>query len=106
MTRLTTRPSSVSPASRPSLASRARAGDRAGSSTIASTRASSRPRAHQVGARARPAQQPERLDQDALAGARLAGDRGQARSEPDLDLVNQREPGDLEQRQHGGHIFG
>ena len=77
-----------------------------GSSTIASTRASSRPvRIRSAPARAA-AQQAQRLDQDALAGAGLAGDRGQARAEGDLHLVDQREPGDLEQRQHGDVIFG
>ena len=57
--------------------------------------------ADQIGARAAAAQQAERLDEDALAGAGLTGHRGQAGPERDLRLVDQSEPGNLEQRQHG-----
>ena len=43
----------------------------------------------------------EGLDDDALAGAGLAGDGGQTRAEHELDLVYEGEPRDVEVGQHG-----
>jgi hypothetical protein len=46
----------------------------------------------QVHARSSPAEQAQRLDQDALARARLTGDGSEPRPERQLRFVDQREP--------------
>ncbi len=51
-----------------------------------------------------PAQQPQRVDEDALAGAGLAGDGGEAWPERQLELVDQREARDAKEGQHAGII--
>ena len=56
--------------------------------------------AHHVGRRAPAAQERHRLDEQRLAGAGLAGEHVEAGAELDLDVVEQREVGDAQVRQH------
>ena len=56
--------------------------------------------AHHVGRRAPAAQQRHRLDEQRLAGAGLAGEHVEPRAELDLHVVEQREVGDAQVRQH------
>ena len=58
--------------------------------------------ADHLGAAARPTQQRQRVDQDALACAGLAGDHGQTGTEGELDPLDERETGDAEEREHRG----
>ena len=60
--------------------------------------------ADHVGAGAAAPQQPQRVDQDALAGAGLPRHGGESRPERQLELVDQREARDAKQRQHAGII--
>src|SRR5882724_4815070 len=58
------------------------------------------PAADQIGAGAAAAQQAQRLDDDALAGAGLAGDHGQSRPQLQLELVDEGKARDAQYAQH------
>ena len=57
---------------------------------------------HEVGGRTSPEQEADGLDQNRLAGARLAGQRGEAAVELDLDGLDHREVADAQQAEHVG----
>ena len=57
--------------------------------------------AHQAGVGARAGGQTQRIEDDRLAGAGLAGERGQARPERQVEALDQDDIADAEANQHG-----